>query len=65
LAKTASDKISYVYPVRRAHARHTRKILNLFDDGWTYQEIAEQLSLDPVQVFEVIQSTLRNHMVRA
>jgi len=56
---STSDKISYVLNPRQPHSKHTKKILALFDDGYTYGEIAARLSLNPLHVFDIIHSHLR------
>jgi DNA-binding NarL/FixJ family response regulator len=54
-----SDKIYNVFNALQPHDRRTKRIISLFDDGYTYHEIADQLKLNPITVFDTVYLTLR------
>jgi hypothetical protein len=56
---SASDKIYNVVNTLQPHNRRTKKIISLFDDGYTFEEIADQIKQSPIKVLDIIYAHLR------
>ena len=60
LKQSTSDKISNVYSLRATHPRRTiSAVIRLYDDGWTFREIAERLKLASQNVAEIVTGHLK------